>query len=78
MTQTLKKKCKVYYSIYIKFKNRKNLSVVLEVRMAVCFWGVVVVRGECMGDSWGPGNVPFLYPGAGYMDVFTIQKLTEL
>lgn len=31
-----------------------------------------------MGDFWGPGNVPFLYPGTGYMDVFTIQKLTEL
>lgn len=47
-------KCKLYYCISIKFKNRQNLRVEFEVRTAVSSGGVVAVGGEYSGalGSW--------------------------
>lgn len=41
-------------SIYIKFKNRQNQSIMIEFRLVITF-GVVTGRGH-EGDLWGGGR----------------------
>ena len=40
------RECTLHYSIYMKFKNRQNQSVVIEVIMVVISWGVVPAEGH--------------------------------
>ena len=49
----------MYDFIYIKFKNRQNLSIVLEPGEWSLWGGVVAVR-ECKRGHQGVGNVCFV------------------
>lgn len=61
----------MYYLTSIKFKNRRNQSMVLEISIMVKFrCDLVTERGHSRGFS-GASNSLFLKMGPAYIRVFT-------